>query len=117
MGNFFNQCALVTMRARIRKCVVLSAMEFPVVGERIAIVCLLEPWRQVKPFRRDIARQGITQEIAQQIPVNGRIAGNLNRAQPRESDAEGLRRRFASHAWFGQQREHMRLNPWRAVLH
>ena len=95
------------MCARIRKCVVLSAMEFPVVGECIAMVCLLEPWRQVKPFRRDIARQG----IAQEIPVIGRIAGNLNRAQPRESDAEGLRRRFASHAWFGQQREHMRLNP------
>ena len=117
MGNLFNQCARVTMCARIRKCVVLSAMEFPVVGERIAIVCSLEPWRQVKPFRGDIARQGIAQEIAQQIPVNGRIACDLHRAQPREPGVEGFGRRFASHGWFGQQREHMRLHPWRAVLH
>ena len=65
------------MRARIRQCVVLPTMEFPVVGERIAIVCLLEPWRKVKPFRDDIARQGITQEVTQQIPVNGRIACDL----------------------------------------
>ena len=104
------------MCARIRQCVVLPTVEFPVVGERIAIVCLLEPWRKVKPFRDDIARQGITQEVTQQIPVNGRIACDLHRTQPREPGAEGFCRRLASHAWAGQQGKYMSLHPWRAVL-